>query len=120
MYSIAFPNIFAASKTNLVKDKEAAKNNLKLVLLSTKTELFGDPDFGSDLKRFLYEQNSIVIHDLVREEIYDAILQYVPQVRTTRDNIVIESEGTILYANIKYMYVSDRTPDMFSIQLTEE
>ena len=120
MYSIAFPDIFSTSKLHLVSDINAVKNNLKLVLLSNKTELFGDPDYGCNLKRFLYEPNNSVIYDLIRQEIYDAILIYVPQIRTSRDSIELTSDGTDLYATIKYNYMSNRTPDMFTIKLTEE
>lgn len=119
MYSIDFPNMFTNSKTNLIQDKDAVRNNLKLVLLSTKKELFGDPDFGTNLKKFLFDQNSTVLRDLVVEEIYTAIQIFVPQIKTERKNIEIVSDKETLYANVAYTYVKDKIPDMFTIKLTE-
>lgn len=120
MYSLSFPKIFAGSKTKLVKDKEAAKNNLKLVLMSTKRSLLGDPYFGSNIKKFLYEPNDIIMREMIMDEVYTAIRQYVPQVLTERNNIVVNSDKEVVTVDIYYKYLNDATPDMFSIQLTEE
>ena len=120
MYSLSFPNIFTGGKTNLLENREAAISNLKLTLLSTKTELFGDPDFGANLKKFLYDQNNYVLRDLIIEEIYTTIQVFAPQIRTERKNIEIVSENDKLYANVKYVYIKDKILDMFTIKLTEE
>lgn len=120
MYSISFPNMFSGGKTNLVADKQATQDNLRLVLMSTKTELFGDPDFGTNLKRFLYNQNSRALRDLIIDEIYTAIITYVPQIVTKRENIEVVSDKEKVYVNVKYIYYKDKITDMFTIQLTEE
>ena len=65
MYSANFPNIFSGQKTNLIKDKNAAINNLKLVLSSNKRTLLGDPFFGTELKKYLFDQNDQIIPDIV-------------------------------------------------------
>ena len=55
MYSIAFPNMLSSANTNLVSDKEATVSNMRLLLASWKTSLFGDPYFGTNIKRFIHE-----------------------------------------------------------------
>ena len=64
--------MFASSgaKVNLVEDHEATFTNLKLALLSSKNSLFGDPDFGSLLRRKFFEQDSPLLKDLIIDDIY--------------------------------------------------
>lgn len=120
LYSIDFPNMFSSSSTNLVKDHEATMNNIKTILLSSKYSLLGDPDFGSLLKRRLFEQNDIVLKDLVIDDIYSTILTFIPQVAIKREDIDIESDGIDLIATIKALNLIDSQPDLFKINLTTE
>lgn len=120
MYSFGWPNIFTASTTNLVEDKKAAINNLRLLLGSEKLGLFGDPRFGSNLKRYLFEQNSTWLHDIIRDEIYTLVRLYLPQLIVERKDIKIITEKSNLYAEIKCKWFNDAKLDMFSIKLTED
>lgn len=117
MKSFNWPDIFKGGRVEILSDKDAVKNNLKLLLGAEKTGLFGDPGFGTLLKRYLYEQNSTVMRDLVREEIYDSIRRYAPQVRVDRTGIDIEKEKSVVYININYTYINETVSDMFSIQI---
>lgn len=47
MYSIKFPDMVSSITSKLVSDHEATIQNLKLVLLSERNTLFGDPYFGT-------------------------------------------------------------------------
>ena len=101
-------------------DKEAAINNLRLILGSEKLGLFGDPKFGSNLKRYLYEQNSTWLHDILRDEIYTLVRLYMPQLVVQRKDIKIITEKMNLYAEITCRWYNDPKIDMFSIKLTED
>jgi len=120
MYSFSWPSIFTANKTILVQDKEAARNNLILVLASTKMELYGDPYFGTNLKKYLYEQNDVVLRDLIIDEVYTAIRVFVPQILTERKNITVITDRNKVSVQILYKYLNDSTPDMYTIDLTED
>ena len=118
MYSINFPDMFATSRTKLVKDHDATLSNLKLLLASEKTSLFGDPYFGTILKRIIYEQNTPVLQDLVIDEIYTSILMFMPQIKITRKDISLSSDGTNLYAKINCINLIDYTNNLYNIRLT--
>ena len=89
MYSANFPDIFGGQKTKLLKDKDAAISNLKLVLQSNKRTLLGDPFFGTELKKYLFDQNDQFIPDIVVDQIYSTIITYVPQLVLDRKDIKI-------------------------------
>ena len=118
MYSLDFPDMFTHTKTKLIEDHEATISNLILLLLSEKTSLFGDPYFGTVLKRVIYEQNSAILQDLIIDEIYTAIIMFMPQIKIKRDDIKVTSDGTDVYATINCINLIDYTNDLYTINLT--
>jgi len=106
--------------TNTVEDKEATKQNLLLLLSSEKTSLFGDPYFGTTLKKVIYEQNTGILADLVIDALYTAIQQFMPQIYLQRKDIRIELRGRELYAKITYRNLIDYQLDSYTINLTED
>lgn len=118
MYSINFPDMFTTSRTKLIKDHDATLSNLKLLLASEKTSLFGDPYYGTILKRVIYEQNTVVLQDLIIDEIYTSILMFMPQIKLTRKDISIYSDGTDIFAKINCINLIDYTNNLYNIRLT--
>ena len=78
MYSIAFPEMFTTATTNLVVDYNATLSNLKLLLMSDKLSLFGDPYYGTNLIQMLFENNNTILKDLLIDDIYTAIATFMP------------------------------------------
>ena len=121
MNSISFPHMFNnSSSTNIVKDKEASTQSLKLTLSCEKGELLGDPTYGIDLRKFYYEQNSYILEDLVIDEIYTAIKFFTPQVIVDRRDIKIIRKNNKLSAKITGINQLDYTTDMYELVLFQE
>lgn len=121
--TINWPNIFNLSRTNVAQDKEAVTQSLKLLLQSEQPSLFGDPGYGVRLRKFLYDQSSNYLVELIREEIYEAIKKFIPQISVQREDITFTSDDsakTTIYVNIVYRYVLDSVSDMLRIKLVEE
>lgn len=120
MYSIGWPKVFNGDNqtVKLLEEKEAVCTTLHLLLNTEKGELFGDPYFGVRLKRLLFEQNSSILADMLIDELYTAIRDYIPQVTVSRSNITIKRDKINLYASIYVTYNIDNTTDLYSIQLT--
>lgn len=117
MNSIAFPIMFGNTTTKVVKDHEATAQNLKLLLMSDRNGLFGDPYFGTILKRLMFEQNNVVLRDIVIDAIYTAVLQYMPQIKVLRKDITITQDGSKIYINIKATNMLDFQTDLYNINL---
>lgn len=120
MYSIAFPEIFNSAGTRLVKDKDATMSNLRLLLASWKNSLFGDPYFGSNIKNFIYEQNNIILRDLIIDDIYVSIQQFMPQIYIKREDIEIINDGVDVYVNINCINKLDTELNTYQINLTSD
>lgn len=120
MKSIAFPIMLGNSSTNIIKDHDATSSNLKLLLLSDKTSLFGDPYFGTNIKKLIHDQNNIVLRDLVIDDIYTAITTFMPQIIVKRGDIKVASDRSNVYVNIKCLNLIDYTTDLYNINLTSD
>lgn len=118
MYSIDFPDMFSSAKTNLLLDKEATLNNLQLLLLSDRWSLLGDPYYGASFKKAIFEQNNVILRDLIVDEIYTVILLFMPQVKVERRDIKVRSDKQYLYADIEALYKPDNTINLYTLVMT--
>lgn len=120
MKSIAFPDMFNRTVTNTVENYDATLQNLKMLLWSEKGELFGDPYYGTGLKKYLFDQNDSVLKDLLIDDLYTAIALFMPQLVVERKDIKLirDSIGS-LSITIKALNKADFTTDMYNIVLLE-
>jgi len=65
-------------------DRDAIRADLLHLLLTNKGERLYLPDFGSDLKKFIFEPNDDITHEEIRENLNDTIKKYIP-------NLIINS-----------------------------
>ena len=117
MNAIRFPDMLSSNKAAIVTDRAATQQNLKLLLLSNKYTLFGDPYFGSNIRRLLFEYNNVILQDLVIDDIYSAINTYMPQIRVLRQNIVVTSDGNSVSVTIRAQNLLDYSFDEYTINL---
>lgn len=120
MYSFQFPEMVSSARSLLVSDYDATLSNLKLLLLSDKYTLFGDPYFGTNLKRLLYSPNDVILKDIVIDDIYTAILTFMPQIKILRKNILLNIEKSKISVNIVCTNLLDYTTNMYEINLLQE
>ena len=120
MKSIGFPNIIKVNSTNIIKDHDATLSNLKLLLMSEKGELFGDPYFGLNLKTFFFNQNSKPLKDIIIDDIYTAIKLFMPQLTVNRSDIILTKEEAKLKVLISAINNVDFKTDLYNIVLFQE
>lgn len=119
MNSISFPRMFNYTNTNIVSEKDAIRADMILLLSTERETLFGDPYYGCQLRKYIFEQSNSIVADLLIDELYTTIITFMPQVYLTRKDIKILTSRSNLYAEIKYSYVLDNTTDLFTIKLTD-
>ena len=119
MQSIKFPKMLSSTTANLVSDHEATAQNLVLLLRSDRQSLSGDPSYATVLKRLLFEQNNIILKDIIIDEIYSSIVTFMPQVSLTRNDIQLKIEKDVIYVTISCVNLKDKKPNLYTIKLTE-
>ena len=123
MRSLSFPKMFNSISTQVLDDSDnqaATKSNLNLLIKSWKTSLFGDPYFGTNLKRLLFEPNNQVLKDLIIDDIYTSIIAFMPQLIVERKDILVTQDKFIVYINVKCINVLDYTTNLYNIYMTSE
>ena len=110
--------MFSSKGTKLVSDHDATVQNLKLMLLSDRGSLFGDPYFGTLWKRLLFDQNNIIIRDIIIDDILTSIQTFMHQLLVQRKDITITSDKYSIYISIKATNLLDYQIDLYNIKLT--
>ena len=116
--SIAFPDMLSSTRMNVISEDDATTSNLRLLLLSPRKSLFGDPYYGNELKDVIFSQSGQIIKDLIVDEIYTTIAVFMPQLSVSRDDISIETDGVELYTTFKATNLLNYTTNLYNIKLT--
>lgn len=124
--SISFPNMFNIESGNTVLDSEILSINrcLGLLLTTAKGELLGDPDFGCDLYKNLFDQYSSEYADVMKDSLVNDILKYESRITLTSTDIKIDNSSTVGDRNaynitISYKLKNSNTYNDFSLTLSE-
>ena len=59
-------------------DADAIRADLLHLLLTNKGERLYSPDFGSDLKKFIFEPNDSITHEQIKDNLNETIKRYMP------------------------------------------
>ena len=73
--------------------KKALKSDLMHLLLTTPGERLYLPDFGTNLRRFIFEQNDSQTYLGIKEEIQTVINKYIPNLKLTELTINKPEDG---------------------------
>ena len=87
--SIAFPDMFGSNGWKTYNGWNSLKSDLKLLLQSEKGTFYGDPNYGVSIKKIIYSQAAEeIVLDLIKDDIFEAIMSYFPNRLTiSRDDI---------------------------------
>lgn len=101
MNSLNLSDMFNSSKTNVLYNEDATRQNLELVLLSSKKSLMGDPYFGTNLARLLYDNNDKILADLIIDNVEEAIVNFMPQLYVKRSDIKVYANKQRVFVRLK-------------------
>jgi len=117
-YNIKFPinddvtNNTYFAMTRVTKD--AFSSDLLLLLLTQKGERYYEPDFGTNLLKFIFEPNDNITETDIEEEIKNVVSLYIPalKIKSVSFNKLTDEEGNLVSENqlnvdIKFIYSED-------------
>ena len=89
--SLKFPFIFSATegKTDIATNFESINQSIALILLTGKGEVFGNPDFGSDLKMYQFREVTPEVQSRLAEDIVSNILAFESRVSLSTNDVQI-------------------------------
>lgn len=88
-------------------DSEAIKSDLMHLILTQKGERLYNPNFGTNLMKFIFEQNDSVTFSDIKTEISDVVKRYIPELNLNNVTLdYVEDNDHVALLTINYT-VSD-------------
>lgn len=102
--SITHPKIFSLTNGNTNIDKLASSINrsIALIILTAKGECFLNPEFGSDIRKYLFEYITDANKELIIDEIVNSLNKWENRIKINRGDITIEQDDMTLIIHISY------------------
>ena len=116
---IKFPKLFNTNNAKLdtvnLYTVDAINQSLKAVFYSNKGELLGDPTYGTDLIKRVFELKTNRTLTDVKEIIIETIAKYIPTISVGLSDITIydNPNNSAYKINIKYVIKSFNTVGEF-------
>jgi phage baseplate assembly protein W len=103
-----------------VTDTKAIKADLMHLILTNKGERLYLPDFGTDLRKHLFQPFDNITTGQIKEEISEAVKKYLPNLRITNVTLADATESEYgVVVKIEYIITEDvfETTDFVIINL---
>jgi phage baseplate assembly protein W len=111
--SLNFNNPGVFQSTYLTKD--AIKNNLINYFLTNQTERYLNPNFGGNLRKYLFEQINSNTTDFLKEDIQQQINLYFPNVIVASLDVVEYTDTNQIVITLKYTIADTNISDQLDI-----
>ena len=108
------PGVFKSTYTT----KDQIKSNLINLLLTDKGERVMNPNFGTNLKRFLFEGITNNNIETLKDNILSSILTYIYEITVTNIILVPNTDNNLVSLTIEYYLNISQTPDQITVQFT--
>jgi len=116
---IAFP--FTKGSTSLPKavtDADLVKQSLLQIIMTARGERVMRPDFGCNAQKFVFENNSDLLGELIRAEVSAVVGRFEPRV-VLQDVLVERNEDSgEVAATLVYVLVATSEQDSVEIALS--
>jgi len=89
-------------------DADAIRADLLHLLLTNKGERLYSPDFGSDLKKYIFEPNDSITHEQIRDNLNGSIKRYLPNLIVNDISFKNDSIEELIIVELTYT-VTDGT-----------
>lgn len=99
--------------------KDALKANLINYFLTNKGERYLNPDFGSDIKRLLFDNLTEEKIDTLEGIIARDIDLFFPRVRPTDINVLVDPDQNLVVLQMKYSIIDTNIEDELIINFEQ-
>jgi phage baseplate assembly protein W len=96
--------------------KEQTKSNLINLLLTDKGERIMNPEFGTDLRKSLFDNITDSSIEILKAKIVNAVNIFIPEIFL--EDVIIEPDSNYntLNVTINYRLIISNTPDQVTVQ----
>lgn len=120
---ISHPSVFAREdgRSKLSREINAINQSIRLILTTSKGELFGDPDFGSTLPAYFYDNASGEFDREIQDVIAQDLNEQETRIYVRAGDVRIYHQQTTVVIDIKYsLRYSDYTSSYQYVKKLQE
>lgn len=78
------------------------KEDIELLLKQEKYKFFPDPEFGSEIMKYLFEPMTPATGELIRSDVYNLISRYYPDLLINFVNVEMDSNKIVIIISLSY------------------
>jgi len=97
--------------------KDQIKSNIINLFLTKKGERIENPEFGTDINKLLFENINDDILSNLKEELYNSVRKFIPNITILNINITPEVDTNTIYIETQYKLNISGQQDNIIIQL---
>jgi len=110
--SLPFNKPFTSTYTT----KNQIKSNLVNLLLTDMGERVMNPNFGCNLKRYLFENINDVNAEKVKNAVLSSVGYYIPEITVTSIAVTPNTDYNSIDISVNYILNISQTPDEITVQ----
>jgi len=99
-------------------DKDAIKSDLLHLLLTNKGERLYLPDFGSDLRKYIFEPNDSITHDQIKDNLNETIKRYIPNLLINEISFRNDDIQELIIVEVRYTVTEGTFSSTDTLELT--
>tara|TARA_B100000963_G_scaffold184546_1_gene160398 strand:+ start:15856 stop:16239 length:384 start_codon:yes stop_codon:yes gene_type:complete len=99
-------------------DKDAIRADLLHLLLTNKGERLYLPDFGSDLRKYIFEPNDNITHEDIRNNLNETIKRYIPNLIVNEISFRNDEIQELIIVELKYTVTDGTFASSDTIEIT--
>lgn len=119
--TFSFPQIVdrTTRKIKLSQNTKSINECLGILLRTRPGEMLGDPEWGCNLIDRVFMYNGVLIQELVKEDILNAVAKYEPRVIMYADDIQLVQDMQTLFIYIQYEIKETGEINQYNMEITQ-
>ena len=99
-------------------DQAAIRADLLHLLLTNKGERLYLPDFGSDLRKYIFEPNDAITHGKIKDSLNESIKLYIPNLLVNEISFKTNEIEELIIVELKYTVVEGTFTTTDTVEIT--
>ena len=118
----SFPQMISRSlkKTQISTGNKSINECLGILLRTRPGELLGDPNYGCYLIERVFKYQGVIIDQLIKEDILNAVSKYEPRIKLNSDDIVLAADKNTMRIYIVYTIKETGEVNEYNMEISAE
>lgn len=112
-----FKDFHPTQMSQLLEDSEAIKSSIRNLLTLKIHSIFGIPELGSDLDKFVFEQMDFVTVHQIEENVMSLLYTNEPRINNISVNIDEQPEYNRIYIEVQFNIKAMNTTEQVTIKI---